>query len=195
MAERTYDQMAARNCGRDVDVKPLIIHVYHKSDNAQSPLFVDSPGIAFQHYARPHTSSEIVLSKTVNSCFIGTPLEEILHTHDVRRLYVLGLTTDHCISTTVRMAGNLEVTDWIDEYGEQKQGDGVFLEEDATAAFSKGGFDAEAVHAVNAESLKEFATVVKTGDVIESLLSDGVVSRVSYIKVYARLTFPAVLAR
>jgi len=112
-----------------------------------------------------------VLSKTVKSALIGTPLEEILRKHKTRRLYVVGLTTDHCVSTTVRIAGNLKVTDWVDENGKRREGDGTFLVEDATAAHAKGGFDAELVHAVHAESLKEFATVVKTDDLVEFLLS------------------------
>lgn len=127
--------------------------------------------MAFQDYVRPEEASEIVLSKTVNSAFIGTPLEEILHKHKIRRLYIVGLTTDHCVSTTVRMASNLKVTDWIDENGKTQEGDGIFLVADATAAHAKGGFDAELVHAVNAESLREFATVVKTDDLLESLFS------------------------
>lgn len=109
------------------------------------------------------------MSKTVNSCFIGTELEATLRKHEIRRLYVLGLTTDHCVSTTVRMAGNLKVTDWTDENGQQQKGDGTFFVTDATGAHAKGGFDAELVHAVHAESLKEFATVVTTSEVLEWL--------------------------
>jgi hypothetical protein len=74
------------------------------------------------------------------------------------------------VSTTVRMAGNLKVTDWVDGDGERRGGDGTFLVEDATAAYAKGGFDADLVHAVHAESLKEFATVIKTDDLLKSLL-------------------------
>ena len=147
--------------------KALIIHVYHESHNPHSPLHTDSPGIAFQSYACPDVRTEIVLSKNVNSCFIGTPLEGVLRAKDIRRLYIVGLTTDHCVSTTVRMAGNLKVTDWINDDGETKGGDGVFLIEDATATFSKGGFGSDIVHKVNVESLKEFAAVVTTKDVME----------------------------
>ena len=148
---------------------PLILHVYHRSESPQSPLHAESPGIAFQDYAMPNQPSEIVFCKSVNSAFIGTPLEAILRKHKIRRLYIVGLTTDHCVSTTVRMAGNLKVTDWVDDNGKTHAGDGTFLVEDATAAHAKGGFDAELVHAVHAESLKEFATVVRTVSVLDSL--------------------------
>lgn len=50
-----------------------------------------------------------------------------------------------------------------------KDGEVVFVE-DATAAWKKDGkssFDAETVHGVHTESLREFATIGKTGDVME----------------------------
>ena len=150
--------------------RPLIVHVYHKSETLHSPLHPNSSGVAFQEYAQPEVLREVVISKNVNSAFIGTCLEEVLRKHEIRRLYVIGLTTDHCVSTTVRMAGNLKVTDWIDGNGDRQSGEGAFLVEDATAAYAKGGFDAEVVHAVNAESLREFATVLQTKALLEDLI-------------------------
>lgn len=160
-----------REVRKQADNKPLIIHFYHVSDsgNPRSPFAPGSDGLEFHAYVRPDKSSELVMSKSVNSCFIGTKLEEVLREHEIRRLYVVGMTTDHCVSTTVRMAGNLKVTDWIDEDGQKQRGDGPFLVTDATAAHAKGGFNGDLVHAVHAESLKEFATVVKTSEVLESL--------------------------
>lgn len=108
--------------------------------------------------------------KSVNSAFIGTDLEEILKDHFSARageketrevegkLYIVGLTTDHCVSTTVRMAGNLGVC------GQEGE---VVLVEDGTAAHGKGGWDAETVHAVHAESLREFAGVRGTEEVLD----------------------------
>ena len=150
--------------------KPFIVHVFHKSENPDSPLHPSSPGVAFKDFARPEPSKdEIVISKSAHSAFVGTQLEDILRTHNIRRLYVAGLVTDHCVSTTVRMAHDLNVTDWVDETGSRRAGDGVFLVEDATATFNKGKFDAETVHAVHVESLRgEFATVVETKELLET---------------------------
>jgi len=133
-----------------------IIHVYHSSLSPTSPLHPSSPGISFMPFAKPH-DGEPVLKKSVNSCFIGTPLEEMLKEKQRKTIFVVGLTTDHCVSTTIRMAANLGVT-----------GDGgrVILVDDGTATTEKGGWDAKVVHDVHVASLKgEFCEVVRTEDV------------------------------
>ncbi|KAL5318694.1 hypothetical protein ACEPPN_013758 [Leptodophora sp. 'Broadleaf-Isolate-01'] len=144
-----------------------IIHVQHSSLSPTSPLHPSAPGFAFQTFAQP-INDEIVIVKTVNSSFIGTNLEEILREHfagEPGKLYLAGLTTDHCVNTTTRMAGNLKVADG--KGGEE--GEVVFVE-DATAAWRKGvgdeWFDAEVVHRVHTESLREFATIEKTEGVV-----------------------------
>ena len=63
----------------------------------------------------------------------------------------------------MRMAGNLGVCDGLDD----EKGD-VVLVENATACLKKSGdtlFDAEMIHAVHVDSLKEFANIAKTGEV------------------------------
>jgi len=144
-----------------------IIHVAHASLESDSSLRRTSPGFEFQSFARP-LPSELVIEKSVNSAFIGTDLEKILRRHfdgQPGKLYLIGLTTDHCVSTTTRMAGNLGVCDASD--GEKGE---VILIEDATAAWQKSeaSFDAELVHKVHTESLIEFASVEKTENVLKS---------------------------
>ena len=95
-----------------------------------------------------------IIKKKVNSAFIGTDLKEQLDSLKIKKLVIVGLTTDHCISTTTRMAGNL--------------GFDTFLVSDATATFNKKGLDgqvysAELIHATALASLNdEFATIVTT---------------------------------
>lgn len=146
-----------------------IIHVGHHSTLPNSPLHPSyifssesgSPdlagihGIDYQSFATPLPDEQSIV-KHVNSAFIGTDLENILRSTGTRALIIAGLTTDHCVSTTTRMAGNLGVCDVGEEKGR------VILVGDATATQERGVFDAELVQAVHLESLKEFAEVITT---------------------------------
>ena len=128
-----------------------IFHVQHCSTNPQSLLHETNQGNAFKDMVRP-ADGEPIIQKKVNSAFIGTDLKEQLDLLKITKLVIAGLTTDHCISTTTRMAGNF--------------GFDTFVVSDATATFNKKGIDgenypAELVHAIALASLKdEFATVV-----------------------------------
>lgn len=54
-----------------------IVHVRHSSTNAKSKLHPNSKGFEFYPSCLP-VEGEIVLTKSVNSCFIGTPLKQLL---------------------------------------------------------------------------------------------------------------------
>ncbi len=156
---------------QDPEQAPLIVHIYHQSLNQESPLHPDNgDGMSFLPFAEPQ-AGERVISKHVNSAFIGTKLEEVLRDAEIRQLVVCGLTTDHCVSTTVRMAANLGVTDGVDKKTEERESGRVILVEDATATFGKGGWDAGTVHEVHVASLRgEFAEVLSTEEVIGMLI-------------------------
>jgi nicotinamidase-related amidase len=104
--------------------------------------------------------SELVIQKTVNSAFIGTDLELKLRESGIGTIVIVGLTTDHCVATTARMAGNL--------------GFDTYVVSDATATFDRQGPDgrrygAEEVHAVNLASLNgEFAVVVSSKQLLDA---------------------------
>jgi nicotinamidase-related amidase len=118
-----------------------------------SPLRPGQPGNEFKAVAAPQ-ADEPVVEKCVNSCFIGTALDEHLRQSGIGGLVLAGLTTNHCVSTTARMAGNL--------------GYAVSVVSDATAAFDRTGPDgvlypAELVHTMALSDLHgEFATVIDT---------------------------------
>lgn len=134
-----------------------VIHVRHSSTEPGSPLRPELPGHDYKDEALP-LSGELQLTKTVNSAFIGTGLEQILRRLSIGSLVIVGLTTDHCVSTSVRMAANL--------------GFDVMLVSDATAAHEKHGFNgkrysAELIHSVNLVSLDgEFCTIRTTGEIM-----------------------------
>ena len=97
----------------------------------------------------------------MNSAFIGTNLKELLDNENITKLVIVGLTTDHCVSTTTRMAGNF--------------GFDTFLVSDATATFNKTGVDgqnftAELIHETSLASLNnEFAKIVSTKFIKQSI--------------------------
>ncbi|KAL4757502.1 putative isochorismatase family hydrolase [Aspergillus foveolatus] len=168
------------------ETKLEIVHVFHSSTSLTSPLHPSASngaGIQPLDCVQPvQDGSEPVMWKHVNSAFIGTGLESYLKEHGIRQLIVAGITTDHCVSTSVRMAANLGVVDRYPEGKPVLNGDGsqekampvdegrIVLVGDATATWAKGGFDAETVHAVTLASLDgEFADVMATEQVIASL--------------------------
>jgi len=128
-----------------------VFHIQHCSINLASPLHETNMGNEFKELVKP-LAAEPVIKKHVNSAFIGTDLKEQLDKAKITKLVIAGLTTDHCVSTTTRMAGNF--------------GFDVFLVADATATFNKKGLDgllyaAELIHQTALASLnEEFAKVV-----------------------------------
>jgi len=145
-----------------------IFHVQHCSSNPKSLLHEKKPGNDFKDVVRP-TGVEAIIRKDVNSAFIGTDLKARLQYLNLKKLVIVGLTTDHCISTTVRMGSNL--------------GFDVFLVSDATATFNKKGADgknysAELIHETALASLNdEFATIVTTALIKQQLAMEQQQSR------------------
>ncbi len=137
-----------------------VFHVQHSSTNPESPLHPSKPGFQLKEGFHP-MNGEPLFVKQVNSAFIGTDLEEQLRNKGITTLVIVGLTTNHCISTSVRMAGNL--------------GFETYLVSDATATFDRIGingeqWDAETIHQTTLASLhNEFATVVFTKELLEAL--------------------------
>jgi len=111
--------------------RPVVI-VRHDSIDPASPLRPGQPGNALRPGFEPHPTERLI-TKTVNSAFIGTPLEAHLRAAGVTAVTLFGLTTDQCVSTTARMAANL--------------GFNVTVVEDACACFAQIAWDGRAVDA------------------------------------------------
>jgi len=137
-----------------------IYHIQHRSRIRDSPLSPQSKGFEFKDIVEPDVG-EPVIQKSVNSAFIGTDLEARLGQSGIKTIVITGLTTDHCVSTTARMAGNL--------------GFNTFVVSDATATFDRVGPDgvrhnAEDVQAISLASLhEEFATIIDTEGLLKRL--------------------------
>lgn len=156
---------AEGNAGRILrvwrDCSLPVFHIQHCSTNPCSPLHESNEGNAFKDEVVP-VEGERIVRKKVNSAFIGTDLKEQLDSVGIKKLVIAGLTTDHCVSTTTRMAGNF--------------GYEIFLVEDATATFNRKGlsgqiFNAKLIHETALASLKdEFATIAATDSLIKNIL-------------------------
>ncbi len=135
-----------------------VIFARHDSAEPGSPLRAGQPGNDF----KPIITGipDLLLSKTVNSCFHATPdLDAWLRTRQLDGVVICGITTNHCCETTARVGGNL--------------GYRVLFALDATHTFDRRGPDGQTVPAdllahVTATNLdEEFATVVRTGDLLD----------------------------
>lgn len=142
-----------------------VIHVQHLSLNTSSAFHESNHGSAIKDIVRP-IENEPLVQKHTNSAFIGTDLEQYLHSHGINTVVLTGLTTPHCVSTTARMAGNL--------------GFNTYVVSDATAAnegnvdfdFPGAKVDAtpEMIHAITLATINgEFGRVVDTSAVLGAL--------------------------
>jgi len=132
-----------------------IVFVRHDSLEPTSALRRSLPGNGFKAGFRPE-SGDWVIAKNFRSAFVRTGLEGRLRATNISRLTVFGITTDQCVSTTVRTASDL--------------GFETTLIEDACACFSQASPDglvvpAEVIHLAHVTTLAtEFAQVCKAAE-------------------------------
>ncbi len=137
-----------------------VFHAQHCSQNPKSPLHETHIGNGFKPESMP-LSGEPVFKKNVNSAFIGTDLQQQLEEQGITNIVIVGLITNHCVSTTARMATNLGFT--------------TTVVSDATATFDRVSYDgrrfsAEEIHEVSLANLHdEFATILNTASVMALL--------------------------
>jgi nicotinamidase-related amidase len=134
-----------------------VVLVRHDSTSPTSSLRPNQSGNEFQDGIQG--PSDLVISKTVNSAFFGTPsLDDWLKKNSYTDLVICGITTNHCCETTARMAGNM--------------GYNVKFVLDATRTFDFKDLNgkiikAEDVYQMTATNLNgEFAEVVMTTEVV-----------------------------
>lgn len=138
-----------------------IVHVRHSSDNNRSLFWVKSDSFDFKDEVKP-IGDETIITKKVNSAFIGTNLEEILRSKHVTTLVITGLTLPHCVSTTVRMGNNL--------------GFKIILVSDATASFPLKISDGKLV---SAEEIQQVEQTILNGEFAELLSSEEVLKMIT----------------
>lgn len=132
-----------------------VVHVRHESAGPGGVFRRGTDAFEFKAEAAPLPGEQVV-DKRVNSGFIGTDLERRLRDSGTETVVIAGLTTDHCCSTTARMAGNLGFETWFVS--------------DATATHARGGFDAETIHRTALASIDdEFCEVLDSREAIRRL--------------------------
>ncbi|MFJ4776470.1 cysteine hydrolase family protein [Streptomyces sp. NPDC088762] len=141
-----------------------VVFVRHDSAKPDSPLRRGYRGNDFKEYVQARRElgkgPELLVTKTVNSAFYGTPdLHAWFEEAGITQLVVAGIQTNMCVETTARMGGNL--------------GYRVLLPLDATHTFDLTGpfgwrQSADEIARSTAISLHGggFAEVVTTVDVI-----------------------------
>ncbi len=133
---------------RELDLP--IFHIRHSSTNLKSKLNQSNKGFEFNENVTP-LEKEPIITKEVHSAFIGTDLKEQLDKLNIDTLVIVGITTNHCVSSTTRMAC---------DFGYE-----TYLISDATATFDGIGingekYDSETIHLTTLANLnEEFATV------------------------------------
>ena len=136
-----------------------IIHVRHREPDPDPEwhfFHEGDPGFEFKPEAMP-VGDEPVITKGVNSAFIGTDLEERLRAAGATTVVIAAIATDHCGSTTARMSGNLGFETWF--VG------------DACATFDRVGPDGEVFRRLDPphesrQPPRRFADVVSTDEAI-----------------------------
>ncbi|WP_077799030.1 cysteine hydrolase family protein [Streptomyces sp. JHA26] len=141
-----------------------VVFVRHDSVKPGSPLRTGYDGNDFKEYVEQRrgkgSGAELLITKSVNSAFLGTPdLGAWLREQGIAQVVLAGIQTNMCVETTARMGGNL--------------GYDVLVAFDATYTFDlEGPFGwrqgADELARASAVSLHGggFARVVTTGDVV-----------------------------
>lgn len=138
----------------------IVVHVRHNSVEPGSAFAPGLPGNAMRDGFSPEPG-EALVTKSVNAAFIGTDLDLRLRRLRATTIVAFGLTTDRCVSTTVRLGANM--------------GYRLIVAADACAAFDQPGLDgaiipAATVHAVHLATLaNEFAEVARVEAIVAGL--------------------------
>lgn len=141
-----------------------IVHVRHDSVQPGSSLAPGHWGNDFRDGFAP-LDGEPIVSKSVNSAFIGTDLDLRLRRLGAERVVVFGISTDMCVSTTVRTGANMGWT--------------MTLVPDACDCFdlpdgAGGTIPARSIQAAHVATLAaEFCTVTTTVDLLGGARTAG----------------------
>lgn len=142
------------------NAKLPVIHVQHNSVQEGSSLARGHSGNSFRPGFAP-LEGEALVTKSVNAAFIGTDLDLRLRRLGITTIYTFGISTDMCVSTTIRVGANM--------------GYKMVLIEDACDCFELPASDgkiipAKQMHEANVATLEmEFCKVMTVGELVGEL--------------------------
>ena len=133
-----------------------VIHVRQEDSMDPKSLFRKGKStFDFKDEVKPE-EGETIITKNASNAFIGTNLEELLKKLGNPVVFYAGLLTDQCVSTTVRMSGDLGFRSYL--IGDCCAAYGLKDEEGNT-------IPAEVVHNVHLASINgAFADIVNSND-------------------------------
>jgi nicotinamidase-related amidase len=140
-----------------------VVSVRHISRSPSSVFAPGQEGVEFQDRFTP-LAHEHVVEKNVPDAFINTGLERWLHARGIRRLVIVGVSTNNSVEATARTAGNL--------------GFETVVVADACFTFKKQDFggtwrSAEEVHLMALANLDgEYARVLSSGQLLDEGLPE-----------------------
>lgn len=143
-----------------------IVHVRHLSRSPDSGFCPAQDGAAFQAAFQP-ANGEHVADKNVPDAFANSGLERWLHSRDIRKLFIVGVSTNHSVESTARSAGNL--------------GFETVVVADACFAFEMADYRgvprcADEVHAMSLANLAaEYASIANSAEVLLTLPQSEIV--------------------
>ena len=135
-----------------------VIHVRHLSIEPESGFWPGQPGAAFQERFCPKPREHVV-DKHVTDAFAGSGLERYLHLRTIRKLVVVGVSTNYSVEATVRSASCLGFV--------------TTVVSDACFTFAKADLEkrirtADEIHLMSLSNLDgEYATILTTDAVLE----------------------------
>lgn len=137
-----------------------IIHVRHRSREPDSVFWPEQQGFEFKPDFLPQ-GDELVIEKNIPCAMLTTHLEKILAQKNIRKLVLVGASTNNSVEATARTASGL--------------GFRVFVVEDACFTFDKKDYFgttriAEEVHAMSLANLQgEYAQVINAEKILMGL--------------------------
>lgn len=138
-----------------------IIHVKHRSIEPDSVFWPDQRGFEFKPDFLPQ-GDELIIEKSIPCAMLTTDLKKILDQRNIRKIVLVGASTNNSVEATARTASG--------------RGFKVVIVEDACFTFAKSDYfgkarTAQEVHAMSLANVdKEYAQIINSALLLKELI-------------------------